>query len=88
MLWEDEEFRIFIYFILATSCLITLSVYTGTDDTFLEAVRHSFFMVASFSSTTGFASTNYEQWPAVAKLTLMLLYFTGGCAGSTAGAAS
>ena len=85
VLWEDEEFRIFIYFILATSCLITLSVYAGTDDTFLEAVRHSFFMVASFSSTTGFASTNYEQWPAVAKLTLMLLYFTGGCAGSTAG---
>ena len=80
VLWEDEEFRIFIYFILATSCLITLSVYAGTDDTFLEAVRHSFFMVASFSSTTGFASTNYEQWPAVAKLTLMLLYFTGGCA--------
>ena len=86
VLWEDEEFRIFIYFILAaTSCLITLSVYAGTDDTFLEAARHSFFMVASFSSTTGFASTNYEQWPAVAKLTLMLLYFTGGCAGSTAG---
>ncbi len=85
VLWEDEEFRIFIYFILATSCLITLSVYAGTDDTFTEAVRHSFFMVASFSSTTGFASTNYEQWPAVAKLTLMLLYFTGGCAGSTAG---
>jgi trk system potassium uptake protein TrkH len=85
VLWNDEEFRYFIYFVLATSCLISLAVYAGTEDTFLEAVRHSFFMVASFSSTTGFVSTNYEQWPAAAKLMLMLLYFTGGCAGSTAG---
>ena len=85
MLWDDEEFRYFIYFVLATSCLISLAVYIRTEDTFPEAVRHSFFMVASFSSTTGFVSTNYEQWPAVAKLMLMLLYFTGGCAGSTAG---
>ena len=85
VLWEDEEFRYFLYFVFATSCFITLAVYLGTEQSFWESVRHSFFMVAAFSSTTGFVSTNYEQWPAIAKLALVLLYFTGGCAGSTAG---
>jgi len=85
VVWRDEEFRCFIYFVFATSCLITLAVYSGSGNSFPDAVRHSFFMVASFSSTTGFVSANYEQWPSVAKLALVLLYFTGGCAGSTAG---
>ena len=85
VLWNDEEFRYFLYFIFATSCVVSLTLYLGTDNTFWESLRHGFFMVASFSSTTGFVSTDYEQWPALAKLALVLLYFTGGCAGSTAG---
>ncbi len=85
VLWDDEEFRYFLYFVFATSCLISAAVYFGTDEGFVQSVRHSFFMVAAFSSTTGFVSTNYEQWPTIAKLALVLLYFTGGCAGSTAG---
>ena len=85
VLWDDEEFRYFIYFIFATACLVSLAVFIGTDETFWNSIRHGFFMVAAFSSTTGFVSANYEQWPAIAKLALVLLYFTGGCAGSTAG---
>lgn len=85
VLWKDEEFRYFIYFIFATSCLVSLALYLGSADSFPDSVCHGFFMVASFSSTTGFISTNYEQWPPIAKLALVLLYFTGGCAGSTAG---
>jgi trk system potassium uptake protein TrkH len=47
--------------------------------------RYAFFQVASFGSTTGFVSHNYDDWPAFSKLLLGLMYFTGACAGSTAG---
>jgi len=36
-------------------------------------------------TTTGYASTDFEQWPAAAKMILFVLMFLGGCAGSTAG---
>lgn len=85
VLWGDEEFRYFLYFVFATSCVVSLSVFWGTEEGIWNSIRHGFFMVASFSSTTGFVSANYEQWPPIAKLALVLLYFTGGCAGSTAG---
>lgn len=49
------------------------------------AFRHSFFHVASIMTTTGFSTVNYCAWPAFAQALLLLLMFTGGCSGSTAG---
>ena len=50
-----------------------------------EAFRHSLFQVATIISTTGYASANYPEWPALAIGVLFTLMFIGGCAGSTAG---
>lgn len=51
----------------------------------LEALNHAFFQVASIMSTTGLSSTNFDLWPDAAKFVLLLLFFIGGCSGSTAG---
>jgi trk system potassium uptake protein TrkH len=51
----------------------------------LDAVRHSAFQVVSILTTTGFASTDFQLWSDQAKVTLLLLMFVGGCAGSAAG---
>lgn len=84
-LWKDEEFRWFLIFIFSTSVFVSASIFVSTSENLFQSARHGFFMVASFSSTTGIVSTNYELWPPIAKLALAILYFTGGCAGSTAG---
>ena len=52
------------------------------------AVRHAVFQTVSIMTTTGFASTDFNAWLAVAPLAAMLivaLMFPGGSAGSTAG---
>ena len=48
-------------------------------------MRHSFFQVASIVSTTGYSSADFNLWPDLARNTIFILMFFGGCAGSTAG---
>lgn len=50
-----------------------------------EAFRSSLFQVGSIITTTGFATTDYDVWPAFSKIILTLLMFIGACAGSTGG---
>lgn len=49
------------------------------------ALRDSAFSVVSVTTTTGFVTADFDKWETAAKLTLVLLMFIGGCAGSTAG---
>ena len=50
-----------------------------------QAVRHSFFTVASIITTTGFGTMDFDQWPQYSRTLLVLLMFIGACAGSTGG---
>ncbi|MFN2372756.1 MAG: potassium transporter TrkG, partial [Cyclonatronaceae bacterium] len=43
------------------------------------------FQVVSIITTTGFGTTDYELWLPFTSFLLFILFFTGGCAGSTGG---
>ena len=43
------------------------------------------FQVASILTSTGFGTATFAEWPLHIPLVLVILSFTGGCAGSTAG---
>ena len=61
-------------------------VFEGTyADSAGRAVRDSAFTVSSIITTTGFITADFDRWDTAAKITLVLLMFVGGCAGSTAG---
>ena len=51
----------------------------------LQNLRYSAFQVVSILTTTGFATADYEAWPPVCQVLLVLLMFIGGSAGSTSG---
>jgi len=51
----------------------------------IHSVRYAAFQVASIMSTTGFATADYTLWPVAAQFMLFVLFFIGGCSGSTAG---
>ncbi len=68
--------------------LSTAAIFINTlhlFDTAEEAFRHAFFQVGSIITTTGFATTDFDLFPALAKTILVLLMFIGACAGSTGG---
>lgn len=50
-----------------------------------ESLRHSFFQVATVMTTTGFATTDFDLWPTIARFLLLALMFVGACASSTGG---
>ncbi len=51
-----------------------------------EALRTSAFNVTSVLTDTGFATADFSAWGSFAIALFFVLYFIGGCAGSTAGA--
>lgn len=50
-----------------------------------EAFRHALFQVSSLMTTAGFSTTDYNLWPQLSVMALVIVMFTGAMAGSTAG---
>ena len=84
-IWKNLEFRVYVYFVSAITLMITANLVYDMGMPVFKSLRLAFFHVASFCSTTGFVGADYEQWPSFSKLLLAMTFFTGACAGSTAG---
>lgn len=84
--FKDPEFKAYIGIVLFMMVFITamLTIHK-TYSGFGESLRMSSFTVGSIISSTGYAITDYEKWPEVCKLLVLIMMFIGGCGGSTAG---
>ena len=82
--FKDEELRLYLGIIFASIVLIVLNLQ-GFYDTLGETIRHAAFTVSTIITTTGFATTDFDLWPAFSKAIIMLLMIVGACAGSTGG---
>lgn len=60
---------------------VTVRIYPDLS----QAVRVAIFEVVSATSTTGFSTVPYNDWPSLGWLVLVVLMLIGGGAGSTAG---
>ena len=58
-------------------------VLTGVYEDFGTALRYSAFNVVSLATTTGYANTDYGQWPIFAPLLMLFLSSFASCSGST-----
>ena len=79
-----EEVRLYLGVILGFTLLIAFNV-RDMFGSFFESFHHALFQVASIITTTGFATVDFNLWPAFSKSLLVLLMFIGACAGSTGG---
>ena len=85
-LLKDSEFRMFLGIIGTATVLITANlVATSTYETVWQSLRYAVFQATTIVTTTGFATVDYDVWPAFSKAMLFVLMFVGGCAGSTGG---
>lgn len=80
---KNEELRWYACIVCGAALLLAL----GTRERygFGEALHQGFFNVAAILSTTGFGTVDFTFWPEWCKWILVLLMFSGGCAGSTGG---
>lgn len=83
-LFKIEEVRWYLAIIFGSVAVITWNA-RSLYPTFSETLRHAFFQVGSIITTTGYATTDFDLWPALSKTLLVTLMFIGACAGSTSG---
>jgi trk system potassium uptake protein TrkH len=83
--WRDSECRFFFGAVALMTIAVSLDVFRTVYDTLGEALRYGAFQVVSIVTTTGYATADYEQWPAMSQLILLLCMFLGASAGSTGG---
>ncbi len=83
--FKDGEFKLYIFIVTVSIILITFNLNGNIYNSVKESLRHASFQVASIITTTGYATVDFNTWPSLSKLILLLLMFVGGCAGSTAG---
>jgi trk system potassium uptake protein TrkH len=83
--WQDSECRFFLGAVAILTFVVSLDVFRTVYDTIGDALRFGAFQVVSIVTTTGYATADYEQWPAMSQLILLLCMFLGASAGSTGG---
>ena len=80
----DSELRAFLAAVLAAFGLVLALEHARFPD-FAAAVRTALFEVAAVITTTGFKADDYTLWSPAAQVVILLLFFLGGCSGSTSG---
>lgn len=89
---QDSEFRFYCLVAFLSITIVGWNTirFEGVDkiipyDSVGDSIRYSAFQVLSIITTTGYGTTNFEQWPYLSQFILVILMFYGGCAGSTGG---
>lgn len=80
----NSELKFYIGIVVFSILAITFSILP-VYKSFGTSLRYSSFQVVSVISTTGFSTADFLQWPSVAQFFLFVLFFFGGCSGSTSG---
>lgn len=81
---KSEELRLYLLIIAAATIVIALNILPMYGS-FFDALHHSYFQVSSIITTTGFATVDFNLWPELSRMLLLLLMIIGACAGSTGG---
>ena len=84
--WHDSELRAYLS-ILGIVCLVSC-VYLSINSDYTDLTRmfiDGIFQSVSIATTTGFTTTQYQNWPSFLPMLLLFASFLGACAGSTGG---
>lgn len=81
----NRETRFYTLVCVSFVTMIFFGLWLSGDYSAGDALRYGSFQAMSIITTTGFGTDDYAAWPALAAMLMFILFFTGGCAGSTGG---
>ncbi|OUN23037.1 TrkH family potassium uptake protein [Pseudoflavonifractor sp. An85] len=81
---KSDELRFFLGVTALATIIMSVNI-ASSFSTYADAIRAAAFQVASVISTTGFSTTDFNLWPELSRMLLVILMFIGACAGSTGG---
>jgi trk system potassium uptake protein TrkH len=83
--WRDAECRFYLLLLSGLTLVVSLNIYRDVYASIGQSLRLGAFQVVSIITTTGYATADYCQWPAMSQLILLMCMFIGASAGSTGG---
>ena len=85
VLKQNSEFKFYLSFIIISTLIIMFIHRPHHTFDAEESFRQTLFHVISLVTTTGYVSSDYENWAPFSKIIFLILLFIGGCTGSTGG---
>ena len=82
---RSEELRIYVGVVTATTLLLCVNLWAQAGVGFHDSITDAAFQTVTIITTTGFATVDFALWPTFCRMALVMLMFTGACAGSTSG---
>ena len=85
-MFKDDELKFYLKYLALATAIITASLMIKNYySSFGKALTEGAFQVVTIVSTTGFSTTDFDLWPSVCKMVIIILMLTGACSSSTAG---
>lgn len=82
--FKSEELWTYLAIMVSAIVVIAINI-KDMFSSFGEAIHHSAFQVSSVMTTTGYATTDFNQWPELSRMIMLGVMCVGACAGSTGG---
>jgi trk system potassium uptake protein len=82
---RDEEFRVYLVLLVLASAIVLVELWSADILDGGQAIRHAFFNTVSMMTTTGFASSDFNEWSSLTSLVLFGAVLVSASAGSTCG---
>jgi trk system potassium uptake protein TrkH len=82
---RDDEFRLYVVVLVVGAALVLAELLEAGLASGEPAFRQAVFQTVSMATTTGYANADFNEWTALAVVTLVGLMFMSASAGSTSG---
>ncbi len=84
--FKDEEVKLYLTIIIFSVVVSAIILYKEHYySSIWESLRYALFQIVSSATTTGFSTTDYENWPPFILSLIMILALIGAVGGSTGG---
>lgn len=83
--FKSEELKWYLIAVFTSIIIIAVNIIPFNHGDVTKSIRDSAFQVSSIVTTTGYATVNFNLWPTLSKVILIMLMFMGAMAGSTGG---
>lgn len=82
--FKNEELRAYLLIMFSAIVIITVNIFNFSSS-LGSAFRDAFFQVSSVMTSTGYSTVDFNKWPELSRIVMMIAMFIGASAGSTGG---
>lgn len=81
---KSSEVWTYLGIMAGAIAVITINIHSQFESVG-KALQHAAFQVSSVMTTTGYSTVDFDKWPELSRMVMLMVMCIGACAGSTGG---